>query len=98
MTFHYDNADDVHLMGASESSGGKQRPKISIENLFIECYQLDENETPARYKLKHLDRLLPGFDDKVNKSIIISIYTKSETIEANKGTINIVIFKEPSLS
>lgn len=76
LTFHYDDADDAHLMGTSESSSGKQRPKISIENLFIECYQLDENEMPARYKLKHLDRLLPGFDDKVNRLLAVFNYQR----------------------
>lgn len=61
LTFKYDNADDTNLMDSKET-----RPIIDITNLFSECYELDENEIPSRYKLKHLDRLLPGFQDNVN--------------------------------
>lgn len=57
LTFKYEKIDDKDSMEFIES--------IYIENLFKNCYELDENEIPARYKLKHLDRLLPNFDAKV---------------------------------
>lgn len=59
LTFHYDNSTDANL------STKTAELKIELDNIFVDCYELDENEIPARYKLKHLDRLLPGFVDKV---------------------------------
>jgi hypothetical protein len=38
---------------------------LKIENLFEHCYELDENEAPARYKLKQLDKTLPNYNFKV---------------------------------
>lgn len=59
LSFHYDEKDDSHLDGAA------LMPVVDIENLFEYCYELDDNEIPARYKLKHLDRVFTGFDHKV---------------------------------
>ena len=39
---------------------------IEIGNILEECYELDNNEIPARYRLKHLDRLFPKFNQKVH--------------------------------
>lgn len=39
---------------------------LDIENIFEFCYELDENEIPARYRLKQLDRVFQNFTDKVN--------------------------------
>ena len=39
---------------------------IEIGNILEECYELDNNELPARYRLKHLDRLFPKFNQKVH--------------------------------
>jgi hypothetical protein len=38
---------------------------IEISNIFEKCYELDNNEIPARYRLKYLDRLFPGLNQKV---------------------------------
>ena len=40
--------------------------KFSMKNLFINCYVLDENELPNRYKLKELSQIIPNFNEKVN--------------------------------
>ena len=40
--------------------------KFSLKNLFIDCYVLDENELPNRYKLKELSQIIPNFNEKVN--------------------------------
>lgn len=54
----------------------KDDVKMNVDNLFEYCYELDENEIPARYKLKHLDATIPGYDQKVNSfalNIILEI-------------------------
>jgi hypothetical protein len=38
---------------------------VSFENILDECYELDKNEQPARYRLKYLDRLFPEINQKV---------------------------------
>lgn len=60
LAFHYEHIQDDALGHETKT------PNVDIQNLFAECYELDENEIPARYKLKHLDRLLPDFEDKVS--------------------------------
>jgi len=37
---------------------------VSFSNLVEDCYELDDNETPARFRLKYLSKLLPGIDQK----------------------------------
>ena len=37
---------------------------IQIENMFLECYELDSNSQPARFRLKYLDRLFPDMNQK----------------------------------
>lgn len=39
---------------------------VSFENILDECYELDKNEQPARYRLKYLDRLFPQINQKVS--------------------------------
>ena len=39
---------------------------IEIGNILEECYELDKNEIPARYRLKYLNKLFPNFNQKVN--------------------------------
>ena len=36
----------------------------NFENIFLDCYQLDRNEIPARFKLKPLNVILKNFDSK----------------------------------
>lgn len=38
---------------------------IQIDNLFEHCYELDENEMPARYKLKNMDKIFTDFNHKM---------------------------------
>jgi hypothetical protein len=46
--------------------------KLNVPNLFQYSYELDENEKPPRYKLKSLDKLIPGFNQKVEKYFILN--------------------------
>ena len=39
--------------------------ELKISNL-LDCYQIDENEKPARYKLRHIKSIIPGYDPKVS--------------------------------
>ncbi len=38
---------------------------IDIENIFEFCYELDENEKPARYRLKYIEKVVPDYQEKV---------------------------------
>ena len=38
---------------------------IEFKNILEECYELDKNEQPARYRLKYLNRLFPNINQKV---------------------------------
>jgi hypothetical protein len=38
---------------------------IKIHDLLDECYELDQNEIPARYKLKYISSVLPEYSEKV---------------------------------
>ena len=38
--------------------------QLNIKNLFEECYELDENEIPSRYKLKMLEKIIPTYNEK----------------------------------
>ena len=42
----------------------KKSKTIEFNNLIEDCYELDDNEIPARFKLKYLDKLFPGLDQK----------------------------------
>ena len=46
---------------------------IKIENVFKECYELDSNSQPARFRLKYLDRLFPEMNQRVNKLFVKQI-------------------------
>ena len=39
--------------------------EMNLKNLFENCYNLDENEIPSRYKLIELDSLIPKYNEKV---------------------------------
>lgn len=44
--------------------------EINIENLILDCYELDHNERPNRYRLKYIDKIIKNFNSKVsNRSI-----------------------------
>lgn len=43
----------------------KNGEMFRITNLLEHCYQLDKNEIPPRYKLKHIDEILSDFDENV---------------------------------
>lgn len=38
---------------------------IQLENILEDCYELDTNEIPPKYRLKNLDRLFPNINIKV---------------------------------
>lgn len=58
---------ELKLLDFSFSYDNKEEISLNISNLFEFCYQLDENEIPARYRLKHMDKIIPSFNDKVIK-------------------------------
>jgi hypothetical protein len=49
---------------------------LDIDNILEYCYELNENETPARYRLKHLDRIFEGYNDRVKYIIFYSSKTR----------------------
>lgn len=53
-------------IGFNTNEKDSQKIKLSIENLFEFCYVLDENEVPARYKLKELEHVFTSYNPKVN--------------------------------
>ena len=46
---------------------------VHLNDLFQECYELDENEIPARYKLKFLESVIPKYNEKVFLSHVFAI-------------------------
>lgn len=40
--------------------------EISIQNIILNCYELDDNESPARYRLKQIDKLIPNYNENVS--------------------------------
>ena len=42
--------------------------EFRLNNLLDDCYELDSNERPARYKLKHIVRIVPHYNDKEEAS------------------------------
>lgn len=40
---------------------------IQIENMFEICYELDDNETPARYRLRHIDKIIQNYKENVKQ-------------------------------
>ncbi|RNA01260.1 NACHT and WD repeat domain-containing 2-like, partial [Brachionus plicatilis] len=50
--------------------------KIQIENMFEICYELDDNETPARYRLRHIDKIIQNY--KENNSTLNRAWSKLE--------------------
>ena len=57
-------ANEIEFSFTYEHPSDKK--SISLVNLFVDCYVLDENEIPARYKLKEINNLIPRYNDKVN--------------------------------
>ena len=49
----------------SYTSDENMSRKFSLKNLFEDCYELDKNEIPYRYKLKHMDKIIPVYNEKV---------------------------------
>ena len=46
---------------------------ISFDDVFQECYELDENEIPARFKLKFIERIIPNYNEKVILSYFLRV-------------------------
>ena len=58
------NEFDLSFKYTNKQNGTEGRT-VTIDNLFEECYELDENEIPARYKLKFLENLIQNYNEKV---------------------------------
>jgi hypothetical protein len=41
-----------------------EKRNFVLKNLLEDCYELDMNEIPFRYKLKELDKLIPDYNEK----------------------------------
>ena len=48
-----------------------QGKTITMDNILESCYELDNNLIPARYRLKYLDRLFPGMNQKVSHNFLV---------------------------
>ncbi len=60
------NEIDLSFKYTNKQNGTETENRtMTIDNLFEECYELDENEIPARYKLKFLENLFQNFNEKV---------------------------------
>jgi hypothetical protein len=44
---------------------GESSSSITLDNILTYCYELDENASPAIYRLKYLNRLFPDLNHKV---------------------------------
>lgn len=55
--------DDTDLSFSVDKSIDDKR-QFMLKNLFLDCYELDMNEIPFRYKLKELDKLMPNYNEK----------------------------------
>ena len=48
---------------------------VDIKNLIEECYRLDENEVPRKYKLLNIDEILHGYSN-VCSNLAVAYYEK----------------------
>ena len=42
---------------------------INMENVIEDCYILDHNEIPARYRLKYISAVIPNYSSDVRDSL-----------------------------
>ena len=56
---HFDECD------LNYTSDENMSRKVISKNLFEDCYELDNNEIPYRYKLKQMDIIIPDYNEKV---------------------------------
>ena len=47
--------------------------KVDIKNLVEDCFRLDENEIPKKYKLLHIDEILPEYNNVFSKIFILKL-------------------------
>jgi hypothetical protein len=52
---------------------------MDVENLFEFCYELDENEIPARYRLVHLEKVFQNFSYSPKNPVFEKVWGKIET-------------------
>jgi len=64
LTYKFDEKEYLQSQNVEEERANYRI--IEIENIFEFCYELDENEKPARYRLKYLDRIIPEYKEKVS--------------------------------
>ena len=53
----------------------KRDIKVFIKNLVENCYRLDENEVPKKYRMLNIDEILPDYKTVRDLSILIRIST-----------------------
>jgi hypothetical protein len=54
--------DESEISFSYENSENNRN--FDLKNLLEDCYELDMNEIPYRYKLKELDKLIPDYNEK----------------------------------
>ena len=61
--------DEKEVEAAKDNEETKKEVSVDMDvtNLLEHCYELDENEIPARLKLKHLDKIFNNYNPKVLK-------------------------------
>jgi hypothetical protein len=61
--------DEKEDEAANDNEETKKEVSVDMDvtNLLEHCYELDENEIPARFKLKHLDKIFNNYNPKVLK-------------------------------
>ncbi len=75
------NNDNIDLSFRYGEEDGKD-VDLDVENLFEYCYELDENERPARCRLVRLEKVFAKYNPK--KPIFEKVWAK---IEAKLGNI-----------
>jgi len=58
----HEHFEDSEISFRHENSENKRN--FVLKNLLEDCYELDMNEIPYRYKLKELDKLIPDYNEK----------------------------------
>jgi hypothetical protein len=57
--------DKIDKSNENEEAKKEVSVDMDVQNLLEHCYELDENEIPARFKLKHLDKVFENYNPKV---------------------------------
>ncbi len=77
-----------HEIDLSFKYNKEENASLDIENIFEFCYELDGNENPARYRLKHLEKVFSNYNQKVCFHLKSLIYLATFLTQS-------ILFKDP---